>query len=203
VNTVRRLAVLAGLTLTLLAPAATALASVGPHVTLQTGPGSCELQAVMENFPPGTVQLTFRAAGKTPVRFPVAFTGDEGGSDVLVTAGPFAPGTWTAHATGAQRQGKVTLGDECGPLPASTTSTTSTTVAGQGGQTPTSSGGTPTIGNPAVTATPSTLAAVPADASNLPFTGTDPARPAALAVIALIIGTITLWRLRARKARRS
>ena len=128
---IRRLITTAALAagLLLAAPtAALAADTVPPHVSLQTGPGPCELQAVLENFPAGTVTVRFSSTTHATVAFPFTFTGEEGGSDRLLTSGPFTAGTWRA-SVGEASSGTVNLPASCGP--ASTSAPTITTGATQ------------------------------------------------------------------------
>ena len=116
----------------LLAVPAAALAAdvVPPRVSLQSGPAACELQAVLENFPAGTVTVRFSSTTHAAVAFPFTFTGEEGGSDRLLTSGPFVAGTWRA-SVGEQTSGMVQLPVECGPAAAAATPTPTTSQTSQ------------------------------------------------------------------------
>ena len=128
---IRRLLTIFALAATLLVVPATAVAQVPPHVTLQTGVHPCELQAVLENWPAGTVDLVFFDTAGHQFTFKVTFTGAEGGSDRLITAGPFGPGVWTAKAGGDASQ-HIPLGAECDQNPATVAPpTVSATTTGQ------------------------------------------------------------------------
>lgn len=161
--------------LSLMPAAALADEIVPPHVTLQSGPEACQLQAVLENFPAGIVDLTFTSPDDE-ASFPVEFTGEEGGSDLLVTAGPFGPGVWRARVGDVASEG-VEVPADCAP------------------ETPGGGGATPTTTTPA-------LGGGPSGAAALPFTGAGHVLPMLAAGLgALLLGGASLWRARAGKAR--